>query len=290
MARSARVTPGPPGPAARRRDTLIAQLEFNGHVLRIDLDRGTPIAIPLDPHGPQPAFFTDEPASARPLRAGDYVGDVRLGGTCNAEVVQFVPHCHGTHTECRGHLTRERLKVQETVFPAPSLAQLLSVRPEATADDDADDGYPRIGRKALETALAPTLAAGLPLEAVVLRTLPNDPDKRSMAYEHAAPYPVLSQAATAWLATQPLKHLLLDTPSLDPAHDGGALRVHRLWWCMADNPGPGGLDPARRSATEMIFVPDDLGDGLYWLELGLSPLLSDATPSRPVLYPVEVSP
>ena len=59
---------------------------------------------------------------------------------------------------------------------------------------------------------------------------------------------------------------------------------------MADNPGPEGLDTSRRSATEMIFVPDGVPDGLYWLELGLSPLLSDATPSRPLLYPVEVTP
>lgn len=263
---------------------MIAQLDFDGLPLRVHLDRGRSIAIPLDPHGPQPAFFTDEPASARPLRAGDYVGDVRLGGTCNAEVVQLVPHCHGTHTECRGHLTHERLRVQDTVFPEPCLARLVSVTPEP----GAEDGYPRWERAPLEAALAPALAKGLPVEAIVLRTLPNDPARRATAYEHAPPYPVLSDAAATWLARQPLKHLLVDAPSLDPAHDGGALRVHRLWWCMADNPGPGGLDTGRRSATEMIFVPDDLEDGLYWLELGLSPLLGDATPSRPILYPAEV--
>ncbi len=257
------------------------QVELDGHTLRIDLLAGTPIAIPLDPHGPQPTFFTDVPASARPLRSGDYVGDVRLGGSCNAEVVQLVPHCHGTHTECRGHLTRERLKVQETVFTEPCLARLVSVAPRAE-----EDGYPCWSLDDLQDALD----GDLPVEALVVRTLPNDPGRMSTAYEHAPPYPVFSEAAMRWLATLPLKHLLVDSPSLDPAHDGGRLRIHRLWWCMDGNPGPRGLDTARRSATEMIFVPDPVPDGLYWLHLGLSPLLGDATPSRPILYPTEVSP
>ncbi|MEM1411059.1 MAG: cyclase family protein [Pseudomonadota bacterium] len=264
---------------------MIAHFELGGHRLHVNFAAGVPIAIPLDPHGPQPAYFIDEPASARPLRAGSYIGDVRLGGTCNAEVVQLVPHCHGTHTECRGHLTRERLIVQETIDDTPCLAQLVSVTPENVSEDD----YPRWTRAALESALAPTLEAVLPLEALVLRTLPNNPGKRSVAYEHAPPYPVFAEDAIAWLASLELRHLLVDTPSLDPAHDAGRMWVHRLWWCMADNEGPGEVDPRRRSTTEMIFVPDEVGDGLYWLDLGLSPLLGDATLSRPTLYPAEVT-
>lgn len=261
---------------------LIANIELAGHTVAVRLDRGVSIAIPLDPHGPQPAFFTDEPASAQPLRSGDYVGDVRLGGTCNAEVIHVVPHCHGTHTECRGHLTHERLNVQDTVYAEPCLAQVVSIAPEP----GAADGYPRYARADLEAVLR----SDLPLGAVVVRTLPNDPARQSMAYEHADPYAVFSEDAIAWLASLPLRHLLVDAPSLDPAHDGGRLQVHRLWWCMAGNPAPEAVDPGRRSATEMIYVPDTVSDGLYWLDLGLSPLLSDATLSRPTLYPAELNP
>ena len=52
-------------------------------------------------------------------------------------------------------------------------------------------------------------------------------------------------------------------------------------------PDQGGGDKRRRSLTEMIYVPDGIPDGLYWLHLELAPLVSDATPSRPVLYPLE---
>jgi kynurenine formamidase len=251
-------------------------MKLSGSDFSVDFAQGVPIAIPLDPHGPQPAFFTDEPASARPLRAGDYVGDVRLGGSCNAEVVQLVPHCHGTHTECRGHLTHERLRVQETIFSEPCLAQLISLQAEPSAD-----GYPRFSL----ASLAAAWRDDLPVEAAVIRSLPNDAGRKALAYEHAPPYSVFSEEAIAWLAERPVKHLLVDSPSLDPAHDGGQLQVHRLWWCMAGNAAPEALETGRRSATEMIFVPDAVADGLYWLELGLSPLLSDATPSRPILYP-----
>ncbi len=264
---------------------MIALIQLDGQQLRVDFTRGTPIAIPLDPHGPQPAFFTDSRASATPLQAGDFVGDVRLGGTCNAEIVSFIPQCHGTHTECRGHLTHERLQVHDTIHATPCLARLVSIKPEACGED----GYPRFPKAPLAAALAPHFEAGLKVEAIVVRTLPNDPARMSTAWEHAPPYPVFSEAAMTALAAMPLKHLLVDAPSLDPAHDAGALRIHRLWWCMADNPKPTGMDPARRSVTEMIYVPDALADGLYWLEPGLSPLVAESTPSRPVLYPAEVN-
>ena len=112
---------------------LTARLDWHGQALEVDFSRGQSIAIPLDPHGPQPSFFTDQPAGARPLRSGDYVGDVSQGGSCNAEVVELVPHCHGTHTECRGHVLAERLTVQECIYPQPGLAQLISLAPASPA-------------------------------------------------------------------------------------------------------------------------------------------------------------
>ena len=99
-------------------------------------------------------------------------------------------------------------------------------------------------------------------------------------------YPVFSQEAMRWLTSLSLKHLLIDTPSIDAGNDGGVLANHRAWWQPQNAPN-GELDPARRSITEMIYVENDLPDGEYWLQLELSPIRSDATPSRPILYPLE---
>lgn len=253
----------------------MAQLDWRGLRLRINLAAAAPIAIPLQPGGPQPAFFAPAPMSASALQLDGFTGDVRRGGSCNVSMLDWAPHCHGTHTECIGHILAESVYVLDTIEQLPCLAKLVSIpaRPETS----------RISRQQLEQALPDGLEN---FKALVIRTLPNEVSKQSRNYSVEPDYPVPDPAAMQFLAASGLRHLLLDTPSLDAA-DNATLSNHRLWW------GLEGADPdypsmARsRSLTEMIFVPDALPDGEYWLELQLSPLQSDASPSRPILYPVE---
>ncbi len=47
------------------------------------------------------------------MQAGEFLGDTRSGGSCNAEVLTLTPHCNGTHTECIGHITDERITLAE---------------------------------------------------------------------------------------------------------------------------------------------------------------------------------
>lgn len=255
---------------------MIGQFSIGARRFRVDFSRPRTIAIPLDPHGPQPRFFCTEPANASPLRTGGFVGDVRLGGSCNAEQISLAPHCHGTHTECIGHLLPDAPAVQEAIAPGPGLALLVSLR-------DTGGPEPLIEPAEVERALDGAWMEGT--EALVIRTLPNEAGKKRRDYDNA-PYPVLAPDAMDLLASLPLKHLLIDTPSLDPAQDGGRLANHRCWWGL-DGSGKGSPNRRQRSVTEMTFVPDDVPDGLYWLHLELAPLASDATPSRPVLYPLE---
>jgi len=263
---------------------LRARIDWHGHGLVVDFSRGQAIAIPLDPHGPQPAFFTETPAHAEPMRAGSFVGSIAEGGSCNAEVVSFIPHCHGTHTECVGHITARAERVQDTIYTEPTVARLVSLAPSLDGDDAVNNGGPVYADDDLATALAE--CGDMPFEALVIRSVPVDEDLRSRDYGRET-YPVLEPAAIRRLAGSPLRHLLIDTPSLDTAHDGGQLANHHCWWGRSDVSAPGGIDAARRSITEMIFAPADLADGWYWLHLELSPVLGDATASRPVLYPVD---
>ena len=252
---------------------MIAEIHWRGQNLRIDLASGVPIAIPLLPGGPQPAFFAPAPMTASALQLDGFTGDVRSGGSCNVSVLAWAPHCHGTHTECIGHILSQEVFVLDTISQEPCLARLVSV--------SAEPGSSLISLPQLQQALANGLES---YAALLVRTLPNDPSKRGRDYAVEPDYPVLDPACMQFLAASGLQHLLLDTPSLD-AMDNANLANHRTWW---------GLDKTcensaahKRSVTEMIFVPEDLQDGDYWLELQLSPLQSDACPSRPVLYPVE---
>ena len=71
------------------------------------------LSIPLRFNGPQPNAYGVEQADSEPVRAGSLVGDTRQGGSVNFEQYSFIPHCNGTHTECVGHITDERISIRE---------------------------------------------------------------------------------------------------------------------------------------------------------------------------------
>jgi kynurenine formamidase len=271
---------------------MIARLQWKGHELEVDLAAGEPVAVPLDPHTGHPSFFMTEHARVRPLRSGLFLGDMSQGGSCNVEMFEMVPHCHGTHTECIGHAVPERRTVQSTIYQRPCAARLVTVagiRASRTAESypvEQQSDELLITRKELRAAVSDVVSIGV--EALVIRTRPNDPGKLTRDYSKFSHFPVLSSEAMHWLAVQPLKHLLIDTPSLDRGDDQGRLANHRTWWGLDATVPEDDTDASMRSVTEMIYVPSRIRDGLYWLHIELSPLVSDATPSRPVLYPLAV--
>ena len=89
-----------------------------------------------------------------------------------------------------------------------------------------------------------------------------------------------------WIVERGVVSLVVDTPSLDRADDGGHLAAHRVYWGLPA--GARSVHEASRPqalVTEMAFVDDTIGDGDYWLALQFPAFASDAAPSRPVLYP-----
>lgn len=267
------------------------RLETREGVWRADLERAFDLAIPLVFDGGQPNLFDAPDAAAAPLRSGDFIGDVALGGSCNCREYRVTPHCNGTHTECVGHLTRQRVSVHDVFSGGPEPALLLSVQP-VPAEETGEDSDPR-PRSQDRLITAEVLAAAWkgsptsPVTALVLRSLPNDPAKRTCRYEAAPVAPYLTRQAVELIIERGIEHLLLDLPSLDRTHDEGKLTGHRLFWGLP--PGSTDVTAARRphaTITELIFVPDEAPDGCYLLDLQVAPFVADAAPSRPLLYPV----
>jgi len=269
----------------------VVHFEHSGSRLVADLADPLPIAVPLDFGGPQPGFHGAPPASSTALRSGPFVGDTREGGSCNCEQLTLVPHCNGTHTECVGHLTDDRVAVAETLRGGMWLALLLSVRPvEASVSGEGSDPAPAPGDTLVTAA---SLAAGvaahrdLSPSALVVRTLPNDSGRMSRKYSGPAPAPFLSREAAEWLVEHRIEHLVLDLPSADRADDRGRLTAHRAFFGLPT--GSRRAAEASRphaSITELAFIAPTVRDGWYLLDLQIPPFLSDAAPSRPLLYPV----
>ncbi len=255
-----------------------AHLELGGRQLAADLGAGIGLSIPIRPDGRHPRFFVDEAVGFETLSGGGFTGRVERGGSCNVDRVRLIPHCHGTHTEGPGHITRQAEPVQQGLETGLIPAWLLSVNPGPAAGETAAGIGPVIRGADLSW---PAYA-----RALIIRTLPNDPTKCERDYASAAPYPLLSVEAMRAIANGGIEHLLIDTPSVDAADDGGQLAQHRRFWQMA----PGQTEaPARRghcSITELIYVPEQAADGAYLLSLGVSALHGDASPSAPLIFPL----
>ena len=74
------------------------------------------------------------------------------------------------------------------------------------------------------------------------------------------------------------KHLLLDLPSVDREEDEGALAAHKAFWNFEQ-----GMRKDM-TITELIYVPDSIADGNYFLNLQIASLKTDASPSKPILF------
>ncbi|HEY2808902.1 MAG TPA: cyclase family protein [Steroidobacteraceae bacterium] len=271
--------------------SIPARIALGGRELAVDLAAPVDLSIRLDLHGAQPRHFGAPPATAQPLELGSFSGAVARGASCNCEVVTLIPHCNGTHTECAGHLTRERLDAYQVVPAGLIPALLLSVTAASAAEEPEDTDPPAHALDLLVTrrALQQAWPAGAPFtaRALVVRTLPNAQAKRERDYSGQNP-PYLSCSAAQLLVERGIEHLVIDLPSIDRTHDAGRLSAHRIFFGLA--PAATQLSSATRAGatiTELAYVPDSLKDGAYLLELQVPALSGDAVPSRPLLYALQ---
>ena len=265
---------------------MIISIKNGGRTLEID-DRPIDISIPLRFNGEQPNAYGVEKASSKACEAGDLVGDTRRGGSCNFEQYTLIPHCNGTHTECVGHITNERTSVRDCLQDVFIPAVLISVSPEK------NDGEPLLTKELIESSISQTetgqegsvlLLNDAGSKALIIRTFPNDDSKLTRVYTADIP-PYFTTEAMEYMVELGIRHLLVDMPSIDRIYDEGKLANHRIFW----NVEPGsfavnGNSRVNNTITELIYVPNEVEDGNYLLNLQIAPFDTDASPSRPVIF------
>jgi len=232
-----------------------------------DLNQPLDISIPLRFDGVAPNCFYAPLAEAFPVVAGDFVGSTAQGGLVNFMNIRLNPHGNGTHTECMGHIARAPYYLSDCLRRFHFTARLVSLYPARQADGDRV-----ITREQLAAVLRPGEVA-----AVIIRTLPNDADQNSRQYSGTNP-PYLQQAAAQLLVDYGVDHLLLDLPSVDREEDAGQLLAHHAFWQYPY--------ATRTAATisELVYVPTTIADGLFCLQLQVTSMVLDVSPSKPVLY------
>ena len=70
------------------------------------------------------------------VRMGDWIGDVKQGGSVNFKNVKFNPHGNGTHTECVGHISPNGETINQCLKQFFFLAELVSIYPQRTENGD----------------------------------------------------------------------------------------------------------------------------------------------------------
>jgi len=256
------------------------ELELSGKRWAIDTAKPIDLSIPVNCQRPSgaKAWYIDPPSKS-PVRLGDWVGSVARGGSVNFNDLKVNPHAHGTHTESLGHISLEEDPVEGLFdqFFFEALVVSISVGPNegitrAMLQKGIDHCEKQSDKAAGFWSKGP--------KALVLRTLPNKRAKLTTNYDHQG-WPYLSAEAAGLLSDMGVTHLLIDTPSVDPEKDQGALLAHRAFWQWPEHPRK------KATITEFIYVPDQVVDGLYLLELQLAAIVNDATFSRPLLYALE---
>jgi arylformamidase len=245
-----------------------AVIEYNSRKIEVNISNPIDISIPLDVKKENINAWGVEDPKIFPEKVDGHEISVASGAVVNFNNIHFNPHSQITHTECVGHITKEVHSVNKNLKYFIFLAEVVTVVPES----DGKDFF--ISEKQLKTALK-----NKKRDAIVIRTLPNLKDKKSMKYLNTNP-PYLLEEAAIYLREKGIKHLLVDLPSVDKEKDGGALLAHNAFWNTA------GKIRINATITEFIFVPNEVEDGEYLLNLMIAPFENDATPSKPILYKI----
>lgn len=249
-------------------------LQHQDKTYQSDLSKPHDISIPLEEGVHSVNCFYAPFMETAPVVAGDFIGSTAKGGPVNFLNIRLNPHGNGTHTECVGHIAKEKYSINKTLRKFHYIAKVISVYPTKVENGDRI-----IFKDQLSTAIHPN-----EVTALVIRTLPNEISKHKTNYSGTNP-PYLHHEATKYLVDCGIDHLLIDLPSVDREEDEGKLSSHKAFWQYPSS--------VRKNCTisELIFVPNGIKDGLYLLNIGIASFEIDVSPSKPVLYElIEMNP
>lgn len=294
---------------------MIASFFIDKNEFQVDFSNAQDISIPMRFDKIEPNNYSVPFSNAKPYIDKNFIGSVKQGGSCNFDVISLIPHCNGTHTECLGHITKEKQSINQTLQNPNSIALLITVKPKTikerqtkcnkedlskieykpeidpendkiiTAYDITNTIFTTFHKEISETQEKQLLFKKIPVQSIIIRTKPNDDNKKIRNYIQSPPAFLTVDASKA-LNNFAIKHLVLDLPSIDKQFDQGLLSSHHEFWGLTNNNDINNTnqDTYKKTITEFAFIDDEIKDGLYFLSLQIAPFELDASPSKPILY------
>lgn len=248
-------------------------IEFD-QAYSINPDSGRDISIQLS-GGENPNAWFVQPVEFSPVTAGDFIGSIDAGSPVNFYNVFFNPHGNGTHTETVRHIWKDGPFIRDRVLRPFYKAKLISIIPSQLP---SSNGHMEEGDYVIMKAeITSLISEGDKVEALIIRTLPNNQEKRTKRYSGTNPC-YFHPDAVEYIVQCGVEHLVVDLPSIDREEDGGELLSHHAFWSHPDNTND------NRTITELAFIENDISDGFYAINFQVAPFGLDAAPSRPMIF------
>ena len=236
-------------------------IEYNNKAYKINSNNGESISIPMNFNSNNnPKFYDESNPIKESYTSNDITYDIEKNPGCNVPVVKFNVHCSGTHTETGAHIFKESQSIGELSNLNFIPSRLITVRPQEQSNDvyhvkyDSDDQV--ITKKILKNSLDSFSDF---LECIIIRTLPNNKDKIKFNYNRHT-HPFLSNDAIYYLKEKTVKHIIIDTPSIDRSDDGGQLKNHKIFFTNDNTIN-------KNTITELAFIPNHCIDGLSLIHI-----------------------
>jgi len=245
---------------------MLANINIEDKNYQIDLNQGIDLSFPLNHGEDNPKCFYAPDPNFEPVRTDTFVGSTQEGSPVNFFNVFFNPHGNGTHTECVGHIAKEKYLINECLKDFFLLAKLIDIKVEKLENGDF-----RISEAMLRKKVKPNENRAL----IIVSDIYAHFEGRDFSGLNP---PYFEPKAIAYLRDCGIEHLLTDFPSVDRELDDGKLEAHKLFWDYPEN--------IRKNCTitELIFVKKGIKEGIYLLNMQVTNLSLDAAPSRPIIY------
>ncbi|MBK9736091.1 MAG: cyclase family protein [Saprospiraceae bacterium] len=252
---------------------MIISFSFSNKQYISDLSFGLDISIPLISGSNGPKCFHAPSFNIEPVVMGDFIGSTQAGSAVNFKNIFINPHGNGTHTECVGHITSEPFTIHSVLKKFHYISRLITIVPDKISNGDLV-----INEKSIHHSLQNLT----PTETIIIRTMPNETSKKEQDYSGTNP-PYFTEGAIKLLNEIGVLHLITDLPSIDKEEDGGILIGHKTFWGLPDR------IMSEKTITEMAYIDNVINDGLYLCNFHILSIESDASPSKIVLYRMEIT-
>jgi kynurenine formamidase len=232
-------------------------------------DEGIDLSIPIITGDRNVNAWYCPPVSIEPVISDQFIGDVNRGGAVNFRNIKLNPHGNGTHTECVGHISKEDFTINQCLKEFHFYAKVISIKPNEFWNEEFQENDKVIDRKQIEDATQNWSGE----KALVIRTLENNAAKMQQQYSNSNPA-YLTKGAIDLINELEVDHLMVDLPSVDRELDNGLLIAHKAFWNYPENP------QTQKTISELVYVPNNLKDGTYIIQIQIMSIESDASPSK----------